>query len=114
MLETLCRLCAAEKPLLIRIFDSAGLERNLPLKIQLNLGITVSRNIGRYRVRKLAIVNLTFFSIEQVSEDDDLPLSICYICLEKLETFNNFVELCQTSQVRLNELHAQCVSIFTL
>lgn len=114
MLETLCRLCAAKKPLLIRIFDNAGLEKSLPVKIQLNLGITVSILRICDSVSSCWSHAFVTFAFQQVSRDDVLPLSICYLCLEKLETFNNFVELCQASQVRLNELHAECVSTISL
>lgn len=64
-----CRLCARESTSVIDIFSEAGKERGLPEKTRLCLPI-------------------------HISEDDELPNTICLECCDKLEFVRAFFESC--------------------
>ncbi|CAB4059033.1 unnamed protein product [Lepeophtheirus salmonis] len=75
-LTPVCRLCASSSEELIQIFSNEGIQKGLPEKV----------------ARCLPIL---------ISENDDLPTTICPPCSQKLESVRSFFESCFNSNQSL-------------
>lgn len=40
----------------------------------------------------------------QISEDDAKPKQVCYNCCNKLDDFNDFIEICQSSDYKFETI----------
>lgn len=105
----LCRICANTNDHLIPIFEGVGTEHDLPRKILKYLPIHVSKKISfnvefwskfckRTRTPSIFLWRL------QVSENDTLPLHMCYHCAAMLLAWHELSEGCLNAQRKLLEM----------
>ena len=92
----LCRICAAHSDVLIPIFSGEGSQHRLDLKIHLYLPIQVQIcYIYVWPTMKFWHMFLYHDLFLQVSQDDILPVQVCYGCASTLMSWHGLFLSCQ-------------------